>query len=268
MKHTKKIIGLALCIALTASFAACGKSAEKVLTPEETTAASTTTAEDTTEGETTTADGTTAASTTTAGGTTTAATTTKAGETTKVGETTKAGETSEAPEDTKDTKETTAAPADETAAPTEAPTEEPTEAPTEAPAEQPKSELLFEFGGASINIGDNAQSFVGAVAPNNEESAPSCYGNGEDINYYYDDFTIYVWNENGNYLTYGIDITGTGAATSRGITVGSSVDDLKAAYGEDYKELGSDYVYTYGEYNLHFTIAGDTVTKISYNKDI
>ena len=77
MKHTKKIIGLALCIALTASFAACGKSAEKVLTPEETTAASTTTAEDTTEGETTTADGTTAASTTTAGGTTTAATTTK-----------------------------------------------------------------------------------------------------------------------------------------------------------------------------------------------
>ena len=300
MKITRKLTGLAVCLAVMTAFAACGKNSEEVTNAPETTTEVTTAAGETTE-ETTTAaeteaetttkaakETTTAVTSTTAGTTAAAQTTTTAAATTKAAEkatenpaattAAKAADPAQAPkagdaaQTTAKAEETTAAPvqADTTEAPAPA-TEATTEAPTDAPApavNTSASELLFEFGGASLNIGDNAQSFVGAVPPNSQDASVSCYGNGEDINYYYDDFTLYIWNENGNYMTYGIDITGTGAQTSRGITIGSSVEDVKAAYGTGYEELGSDYVYTYGEFNLHFTIAGNAVTAISYNKDI
>lgn len=182
--------------------------------------------------------------------------------------------TEETEEATEETEETTESSAEQTDAPAqEAPAEQldatVPETPSPAPVEAPVGDdVTFRFNGTTLRVGDNVSGFVSAVKENSYESAQSCYGNGEDINYYYDDFTIYVWNENGNYMTVGIDITGSGAATQKGITIGSTVNDVIAAYGNGYTEDAMDYVYTYGDCNLRFTILDGQVHYISYNKDI
>lgn len=203
-----------------------------------------------------------------------APTTASAADTTAAAE----SDTTAATEDTTAASETAAAETtaalEETAAPpqTEAPTQAPTQAPTEAPTAPPagfdSADLKFTFGGSSLTVGEDASGFIGAVPANYSESAPSCYGDGNDTNYYYTDFTLYIWDNGTSKFTYGIDITGPGAATAEGITIGSTVDALTAAYGTGYVEEVMDYVYTVGECNMRFTISGGIVTYISYNYNL
>lgn len=255
----RRIISLVLSFAMLTGFAACGKKQETPgMTPGDMTE---TAAEETTE---TVQD---------------ESGTEEETETDKSTETTDASETGAAETDA-DTSETTGAATETTAAPetTEAPTnanteppatERATDPPTEPPAQNNAPEMSFTFGNGTVNIGENAQGFTAAVPFNSEEKSPSCMGNGEDINYYYNDFTLYVWNDNGSYQTVGIDISGAGASTSRGITIGSSAEAVTAAYGTGYTEENSDFVYRYdGDCSLRFTMNNGVVTFISYNKDI
>ncbi len=256
MKRNKAAAILAAMTLFCTAFTACGGEQKESLpdTAPDTTKPVETTApeEETTEAPTTaeTKEATTAAETET-----TAATET---ETTMTSEETTA-------------EETTAAPV-ETAAPTEAPTQPPeTDAlpiETDPPAGFDAADLRFTYGGSTLTVGEDASGFIGAVPANSSESAPSCYGDGNDTNYYYNDFTLYIWDNGTTKMTYGIDITGTGAATAEGITIGSSVKDLVAAYGNGYTEELSDYVYTVGDSNIRFTIAGGMVTYISYNYNL
>lgn len=262
MKNMKKLIGVMLCMALLASVSACGKKSEETSLPEDTTEV-TTTAEDTTDEETTEEETTEAVTTEDV---TTEEITTEADVTTEAATTGADGTTTAADETTAAAAETTAAPAENTTA---APTEAATEAPTEAPAPQSNADpISFTFNGGTLVLGESAQGFTAAVPANNSESSPSCLGNGEDINYYYNDFTIYVWNDNGSYKTIGIDITGAGAETSRGIKIGSTEEDVIAAYGNDYLKRESEFVYDFdNNCHLGFTLNDGKVTFISYNQD-
>ncbi len=275
MKNTKKLLltltGLCL---LCTGFTGCGKEKEDLSDSQQEQTETTTEAakETTAETEAVTTKETKATTTTKAEETTaestseTAETETTASETTETTATTEAA--TEAPTQT------------EAPAPTEAPTEPidqatqppatepPTEAPTEPPAAFSAEDLKFTYNGASLTVGEDASAFVSAVAPDSSESAPSCYGNGEDVNYYYPNFTLYIWDNDGVKLTYGIDIKSAGLATSKGISVGSSVNDLVAAYGSNYSVEGMDYVYAEGNSNLRFSIANDTVVYISYNYNL
>lgn len=128
-------------------------------------------------------------------------------------------------------------------------------------------ELTFVYNGQSLTLKQSADAFVSANPPAQEPlEAPSCLGNGTDVNYYYNDFTIYVWkDENGVSQTIGIQIKGAGASTNRGISVGSTVDDVVAAYGSLYTQQGSYYVYNYDDCSLRFTVSNGTVTEIMYD---
>lgn len=134
---------------------------------------------------------------------------------------------------------------------------------TEPPVTEPPvssgnaSDLSITYQGQTLAIGDNAQGFVNAVKPNFEESAPSCYGNGENINYYYDGMTVYVWNENDNYLVYGIDIDASNIAPVQGYDIGSTAD----FDGQKIIDCGDNC-------NIIITEVGGQVINISYNKDL
>ncbi len=255
----RRIISLVLSFAMLAGFAACGKKQETPgMTPGDMTETSTEETTETVQDES---------------GTEEETETDKSTETTGASETGAAETDADTSETTGKATETTAAP-ETTEAPTNANTEPPateraTDPPTEPPAQNNAPEMSFTFGNGTVNIGENAQGFTAAVPFNSEEKSPSCLGNGEDINYYYNDFTLYVWNDNGSYQTIGIDISGAGASTSRGITIGSSAEQVTAAYGTGYTEENSDFVYRYdGDCSLRFTMSNGTVTFISYNKDI
>ncbi len=256
-----------LCAAMTLMLAGCGKEKEELTSQPE--AADTTVPETETEAEETTAESkkTTKPSTET----TAASETTMDTETSAVTETTAESQTetetaAEEPEVTE-----TEPPAEETDPIVEETTEAPPAAtePDTAPAAQFSAEdLEFQCNGVSLTVGQDAAGFIAAVPADTVESAPSCYGDGSDINYYYSNFTLYIWDSNGTQLTYGIDITGTGLTTSKGIGIGSSLADVTAAYGSGYTVEGTDYVYKVDNSNLRFTISGDAVVYISYNYDL
>ncbi len=258
-----------LCAAMTLMLVGCGNAKEELESQPE--AADTTVPEDETETE---AEDTTAE---------TKQTTKPATETTAASETTADTETSAVTETTEESQTETETAAEEPevtetepqAVETDPIVEETTEAPPAAteppttPAVQFTAEdLEFQCNGVSLTVGQDAAGFVAAVPADTVESAPSCYGDGSDINYYYSNFTLYIWDSNGTQLTYGIDITGTGLTTSKGIGIGSSLADVTAAYGSGYTVEGTDYVYKVDNSNLRFTISGDAVVYISYNYNL
>ena len=138
--------------------------------------------------------------------------------------------------------------------------------PNDAPApEVPKTpdtpaeelSMTVNYQGYALTVGESAKAFVEAVPPTSQESAPSCYGNGENINYYYDDLTIYVWNEDGNYMIYGIDIMSPGIVSVNGLDIGSAA----TFDGEKKFDMGDNC-------NIMVIAAGGSVVSISYNKDL
>ncbi len=137
------------------------------------------------------------------------------------------------------------------------------DAPAETSAEtQPQKQELsmtVNYQGHALTVGESAADFVAAVPELRSESAPSCYGNGENINYYYENeqVVLYVWNENGNYLAYGLDIYAPGIVSVDGLDIGSAV----TFDGEKEYDMGNDC-------SILVSADGGVVNMISYNKDL
>ena len=150
----------------------------------------------------------------------------------------------------------------ETEAPAQVDAPDP-DAPAETSAEtEPQTKELsmtVNYQGHSLTIGESAADFVAAVPELRSESAPSCYGNGENINYYYENeqVVLYVWNENGNYLAYGLDIYTPGIVSVDGLDIGSAV----TFDGEKEYDMGNDC-------SILVNADGGVVNMISYNKDL
>lgn len=274
MKCMKQWTGLVLCMAMLASFAACGNKAEDRMIPEDVTEVTTETT-DAAAGEETTEE--------------TTDTTKETKETQTTEDTTADASDADSTEETKQTT-TTAATEAATAAQTEtaaaaeapaanhdtpAPAADPAPAPANdpapaepAPVQTPASDITFSVGGVNVDLGASAKAFVGAIACDTSESSPSCLGNGEDIVYHYNGYDLYVWNDNDSYQLVGADISGGGITTNRGIGVGASAEELTAAYGTDYTERNDDFVYDFGGgCSISFTLSDGKVTFISYNKE-
>jgi len=73
------------------------------------------------------------------------------------------------------------------------PTPVPTPEPTPTPAPQPAAATKET---AQAYIGRSASSLIAAIgAPNSTDYAPSCLGDGEDGELFYDGFTVYTYRE-------------------------------------------------------------------------
>ncbi len=287
----KKMFAVLLCALLMGALSGCGSKSESVTQSDaetETSAAEsqmteaesavTTESKSETETETTAQESETAAAETT--GTTTAVTTTTTVEmtaTTTAATAKAAPETAAAVQTEKiSQKETTVQQQEENNPPdepahvsveTEAPTQQieapdpdiSTTVPAETEPQKKELSMTVTYQGHSITVGENASDFVAAVPADSFESAPSCYGNGENINYYYENegMILYVWNENDNYLAYGLDIFVPGIASVDGLDIGSSV----TFDGEKTYDMGNDC-------SIMIEAVGGVVNMISYNKNL
>lgn len=93
------------------------------------------------------------------------------------------------------TPEPTPAPTPE---PTPAPTPEPTPAPTPEPTPEPTMSPEELKAIAERYIDEPVEELFKAIGrPQSSDYAPSCLGDGEDGNLYYDGFTVYTYREDG-----------------------------------------------------------------------
>ena len=90
----------------------------------------------------------------------------------------------------------------------------------------------------------------------------SCMDSGYDINYYYDGFNIDTISQNGKQLVYMASFSGGGAKTTQGIGIGSTADDVLAAYGEPADDSGVTLAYADGTVQLMVYLEDDEVCEI------
>ncbi len=166
--------------------------------------------------------------------------------------------------ETEKTKETET----ETVSQSEAPSE--TQAPPESEAEpEPvaaaegsvsEGDYAVVVKGASIPLGGDMRNYVGTLGdPDEFGSAKSCTEAGEDKVYTYGGTVIYTYITNGADIISLIEVTG-GEVLPSGIHIGSTKEEVIAAYGRNYTEEGSELLYELGGKTIGLQMTNDKVS--------
>lgn len=124
----------------------------------------------------------------------------------------------------------------------------------------------YTINGVEVAPGEDfseALSKLGEPVDFNE--AASCYFDGMDKQYFYDGFEIKTYPVGDKDYVQDICVSVDTYSTPKGITIGSSLEDVVAAYGEDYEKMGKMYNYyvTEDKY-MYFFVTNDGVKYFGY----
>ncbi len=123
----------------------------------------------------------------------------------------------------------------------------------------------FENDGVTIPMNVDAKPIVEELGdPVEYFEAASCAFQGLDKIYYYNGFELGTYpKDNKDYVSY-VNLLDDSVSTDKGVYLGSTLDEVTAAYGKDYTAEGTSYVYRLGETKLTFIVEEDEVTSITY----
>lgn len=162
---------------------------------------------------------------------------------------------------------------------TQQPQQEQTEAPNVTDTQQQEqtdtpsvgtfdgSDMTFDYNCNAIGVNMDMDSIVSYVGePIQIDTAPSCYYDGDDKTYIYNDFAIYTYTYDGSvYYSQEVEFTSNTVYTDKGIHIGSTLAEVESAYGTGYTVMGTNYRY-YASDDTYFylNIDQDVVTAIGY----
>lgn len=113
-------------------------------------------------------------------------------------------------------------------------------------------------------VADDVLSNLGE--PKDKYTSESCAFGGEDTVYYYSSIQVSTNNEYGYERIYSIYLEDDLVSTEEGICVGSTADDVKAAYGEPGdKSTENCLIYEKDGMTLNFNLVDGKVSTILYN---
>lgn len=136
----------------------------------------------------------------------------------------------------------------------------------EEPSEPTKNDgFYYQVDGLTFTTGDNATAALEALGdPVDVFKAPSCAFEGEDTVYKYDNVEIYTYEKDGQPHISGIFLVDETANTPEGLHIGSSIEEMKTLYGEDYEEVVGAYTYLQGNTELIIVTSQEEVISITY----
>ncbi|MDR0812475.1 MAG: hypothetical protein LBO63_00505 [Oscillospiraceae bacterium] len=145
--------------------------------------------------------------------------------------------------------------------------EEPSDTPPTTSAVDPtvpEGEFVFMFDGTPVSLIEPLTAIQAIIgAPSSEEQKPD----STSRTMYYDGFYITTFQSGTITYVRALIITENTVSTAEGITLGSTADDIKAAYGDtpEFSSMSDVYKYTRGGVNLMFvTGEEERVMAISY----
>lgn len=128
------------------------------------------------------------------------------------------------------------------------------------------SGYTFEYKGTSISVDSDIDAILEKIGePSSKFEAPSCAGQGTDFIYTYSGFEIDTSpSESITNAIAAIIIVSDEVETPEGITIGSTKEDVEAAYGTDYTESNGMMTYKKGNMKLNILIKNNVVDSVQY----
>ena len=142
----------------------------------------------------------------------------------------------------------------------------------ETTAEASESATEAEASGFTFAVGDTVIAMNADVAPileklgewENYSETTSCAFKGLDKTYSYPGFDLYtypLYDKDHVNSVYFVDDT---VSTPEGIHIGSTKEEMEAAYGTDYEEEFGAYTYTKDKSKLQFLVTDGVIDSVEY----
>lgn len=123
----------------------------------------------------------------------------------------------------------------------------------------------FFFAGQVVELGTNPDSVIDSLGEHQTFESVSCAYQGTDYVYQFASFDIKSTpDSNGNNVIVSIILYDDTVATSNGIYVGMSADEVKAIMGEATNELPGGLEYVNGDKSVMFMLVDGVVGEIDY----
>lgn len=134
------------------------------------------------------------------------------------------------------------------------------------PSTTPKG-YTFTYNGTQFGVDMAVDSVLTKLGePKDKYTSQSCAFGGEDTVYYYSSIQISTNNEQGYERIYSIYLEDDLVSTEKGICIGNTADQVKAAYGEaDAASSDSCLIYSKDGMSLRFNLTDGKVSSILYN---
>lgn len=149
-------------------------------------------------------------------------------------------------------------------------TEVSVETSAEGQGQQTSDNYTFVYTDSSILVNQDVTEVLAQLGDGYKYyESESCAYQGKDKIYTYPFFVIYTYPLDGKDFISSIELKADTVQTQEGIKIGSSKDDVIAAYGDGYEDAGTVIKYTKGITVLSFVIKDGEVTSIVYDyKDL
>ncbi len=123
----------------------------------------------------------------------------------------------------------------------------------------------IEYEGTKIKLCDKADGVLDALGtPKSVDELGDCGGFGSQVKYKYDNFNIYTLKNDKGETIDQISFTSDLVATSKGICLYASADEVLKKYGEPTKQDDTEMRYQKDNLLLKFELENGIVTEIDY----
>lgn len=134
-----------------------------------------------------------------------------------------------------------------------------------APAPTANSKLVFSYQGCPLPMNAEFAPLLDYIGePDSYFEAASCAFDGLDKTYTYGDIEIITYPDGDKDYISSVRLLGNSVSTPEGVTVGSSQEDVTAAYGENYTAVGGQFAYEDGDTNLYILFQDGAAVSVEY----
>ena len=124
---------------------------------------------------------------------------------------------------------------------------------------------VFTYNGVEIRMNAPADDIIAALGDGYTYfEAPSCAYEGMDKVYTYNSIVVRSYTMDGADYIAAVELKDDTVATAEGIRIGSTEDDVRAAYGEDGNAGTAGIEYTMGDSFISFIFENGKVVAITY----